>query len=132
MRMRVMMERSWKRDLWDGWLTCVTACTDESGSFCLGWLMRVGEEGGGLMGDTGWKTCDGWTVHARLSLLISTTRKGMAATLCNKSNLSCSIEAFEYTHALRIIFVLPIPINDIHIPLSHSFLLRFLQIVFQE
>lgn len=31
---------------------CVTACTDESGSFCLGCMMRMEEEGEGLIGDT--------------------------------------------------------------------------------
>ena len=41
------VERGRERYLWDGWLTCVTACTDESGSYCLGCLMRMGmrEEG---------------------------------------------------------------------------------------
>ena len=63
----------------DGWLTCVTACTDESGSFCLGCLTMRGNRGYG-MGER----CDGWTVHAWLSLSISTARKGMAATQCNE------------------------------------------------
>ncbi len=56
---------SWKRCLWDGWLTFVTACTDESGSFCLGCLARMGDEGGGLIGDTRWErdVMDEWCMH---------------------------------------------------------------------
>ena len=46
--------------------------------------------------------CDGWTVHARLSLLVSTARKGMAATVCNGLKSLYSIRAIEYTHALQI------------------------------
>ena len=46
--------------------------------------------------------CDGWTVHAGLSLSIATARKRMAATLCNESKSLYSIRVIEYTHALHI------------------------------
>ena len=48
---------------------------------------------------------DEWTLHARLSLSIS-TRKGMAAIQCKKSK-SCFIRAIENTHALHIKCFLP-------------------------
>ena len=63
----------------DGWLTCVTACTDESGSFCLGCLTMRGDRGYGML-----VRCDGCTLHECLSWSNSTARKGRAATQCNE------------------------------------------------